>query len=538
MKYSKIKTALKEAATLKAQAQRLMRDIDDLLSNKEISDKLRKEVGDVRAELKRTWSDLAGDAQGPVVSVETAAIAEVIRKEGDEIVLYSGDETKVLGRYRFGKGEDYEDEDAARAAANKHESEVEYFKAHPKEEGEPVEKNQVKECGDEMAAVAFPFGAHSFADLQAAEQATAATIRVAELSHQFTMLGSLIMNDETVTDKVVAFKSLAAEFVALVTETLSPAAITAAYETDKPAPPPEKPPAKFAESRDLAEADAVTFPEIAEASTAAPRDPLTVEVKLIKPGWGNKRDNHYYGPDVLARDAHVFEGVKMYATDHKEGEKSERTEVSVIEKIERFDTDGSPVARVKIFDPAFAEKTRNREQSGHLQSLECSILAYGSAREGTAPDGRKGNIVESITSAQSVDWVTKAGAGGHALRLAECEANMEEQVQVETTPAAAPAPALLAEAQVLEALSKTSLPAASICELVKGQYADEAALVETIKTTAAKLVEATGSGQPVQPVTRVEAPRRTLTEVEDTISGSLMKYGLGPKRAAPKKGDK
>jgi hypothetical protein len=535
MKYSKIKTALKEAATLKAQAQRLMRDIDELLGNKEISDKLRKEVGDVRAELRRTWIDLAGDAQGSVEAVETAVIAEVIRKEGSEIVLYSGDETKVLGRYKFGNGEDYEDEDAARAAAHKHEAEVEYFKAHPRE-GETVKENQAKECGDEIAAVTFPFGAHSFADLQAAEQATAATIRVAELSHQFPTLAGNLMNDETVTDKVSAFRALADEFVALVTETLSPAAITAAYETDKPAPPPEQPPAKFAESRDLA--DAVTFPEIAEASTAAPRDPLTVEVKLIKPGWGNKRDNHYYSPDVLARDAHVFEGVKMYATDHKEGEKSERTEVSVIEKIERFDTDGSPVARVKIFDPAFAEKTRNREQSGHLQSLECSILAYGSAREGTAPDGRKGNIVESITSAQSVDWVTKAGAGGHALRLAECEANMTEQVQVETTPAAAPAPALLAEAQVLEALSKTSLPAASVCELAKGQYADEAALTESIKATAAKLVEATGSGLPVQPVTRVEAPRRTLAEVEDTINGSLRKYGFGPKRAAPKKGEK
>jgi hypothetical protein len=150
-----------------------------------------------------------------------------------------------------------------------------------------------------------------------------------------------------------------------------------------------------------------------------PRSPLDLDVKLIVPGWGNKRDNNYYPATVLKRDAGVFVGAKMYATDHRENEKSVRTEVSRIKEITGFADDGAPIARVTIFDPDFAEQTRNRAQAGILDSLECSILAYGTGKPGKAPDGKSGYIVEAITAAQSVDWVTKAGAGGRALRLAE-----------------------------------------------------------------------------------------------------------------------
>lgn len=52
----------------------------------------------------------------------------VIRKEENEIVLYDSTGKKVLGRFPFGEGEKYADEEAARAAAEKRERQIQYFK--------------------------------------------------------------------------------------------------------------------------------------------------------------------------------------------------------------------------------------------------------------------------------------------------------------------------------------------------------------------------------------------------------------------------
>lgn len=51
--------------------------------------------------------------------------------------------------------------------------------------------------------------------------------------------------------------------------------------------------------------------------------------------------------------------------------------------------------------------------------MECSIYANGLAKKGFKLDGREGKQVESITDVSSVDWVTKAGAGGAAVSLVE-----------------------------------------------------------------------------------------------------------------------
>lgn len=249
------------------------------------------------------------------------------------------------------------------------------------------------------------------------------------------------------------------------------------------------------------------------------RQPLTMRVQLIRPGWGNSKDNHYYPAEVLKRDAHVFEGKKMYTTDHREGEKSERTEVSMIEAIEGFADDGSPIARVNVFDPAFAEKVRNRQKAGVLDKLECSVLGAGTARPFEL-DGRKGKLVESITDAESVDWVTRAGAGGHALEIAELDtkpegANMADETTVEVTPeqvetqapapvaevaaetATAPEPTRLSEVEVSTLLeAEKRLPVISRVRLAESEYTDGEAVKAAITKELAYLKEALGSGQP------------------------------------------
>lgn len=276
------------------------------------------------------------------------------------------------------------------------------------------------------------------------------------------------------------------------------------------------------------------------------RAPLTMRVQLIRPGWGNTKDNHYYPAEVLKRDAHVFEGKKMYTTDHKEGEKSERTEVSVIEAIEDFTPEGAPIARVNVFDPGFAEKVRNRQKAGVLDRLECSVLGNGTARPFEL-DGRKGKMVESITDAESVDWVTRAGAGGHALEIAESQnsdiegATMaDEQNNVEVTPenvaadelapvaevaeqpAPAPEPTRLSEAEVATLLeAEKRLPAASRVRLAESTYTDGEAVKVAITKELAYLKDALGSGQPFGLGAAQPAPKATPAELEERAAQAI-----------------
>ena len=158
--------------------------------------------------------------------------------------------------------------------------------------------------------------------------------------------------------------------------------------------------------------------------------PLHLDVALIRPGWGNKRDNHYYPRDVVERDAPVFAGVKMYETDHRQDEKSTRTWVSTVKEIVGYTDDGAPIGRVSVHDRNFAERLMALAADDLLEKMECSILAAGTARKGEV-DGRKGHVVEAITSAESVDWVTRAGCGGRALKLAETSPESFEELMAD-----------------------------------------------------------------------------------------------------------
>lgn len=261
-------------------------------------------------------------------------------------------------------------------------------------------------------------------------------------------------------------------------------------ETDTPAAEPEAEPVAeaFAESLtgqiEIVEADA----------PASPRDPLAIKMRLIRAGPGNPKDNHYYPGEVLRRDAHVFEGVKMYTVDHNEADRSERTEVAKIRSIVDYEEDGSPVGDVIIFDPAFAEKTRNRAKAGQLDSLECSILAKGMAKEGDV-DGTKYNVVEAIESAQAVDFVTRAGAGGQALSIAESEAGVDAEVET-SEPDPKPTP-LLEKERVVAVLRETNLPKPSQERLADEAYPDENALHEAVLRETAYVKSISGSGQPL-----------------------------------------
>jgi len=70
----------------------------------------------------------------------------VIRKEESEIVLYSADGEKVLGRFPFGEGREYKDEAMAREAAQKREREIQYFKHQGAESDDDKESGTMTEA--------------------------------------------------------------------------------------------------------------------------------------------------------------------------------------------------------------------------------------------------------------------------------------------------------------------------------------------------------------------------------------------------------
>ncbi|MCJ7558578.1 MAG: hypothetical protein MUP90_16915, partial [Gammaproteobacteria bacterium] len=266
-------------------------------------------------------------------------------------------------------------------------------------------------------------------------------------------------------------------------------------------------------------------------------DGLTyVDLLPLGPGWGNGRDNHYYSEELVRQIAPMWVGAKQYATDHRQEQKSVLTEVSEIVKSPAGFTegvkdvpDGTPYARAVILRDDFAEIVKNRAKAGILENLHCSILASGTARAGFELAGRKGKLVESITQVQAVDWVTRAGARGRALAIAESEDGTmgkakdkkdkddlqeTETVTVEETGEDTKTVTMLEAATVEAKLAETKLPGAFKAALALGEYADDGVLAEAIAQAVKEVKAITGSGQPFaqgasQPVDAVP-----LSEVE------------------------
>lgn len=280
--------------------------------------------------------------------------------------------------------------------------------------------------------------------------------------------------------------------------------------------------------------------------------PLTLDIAVIEPGPGNAKDGHYYPREVLRRDAGVFKGAKMYASDHRENEKSVGTWVSTIKACPvGFTESGAPIARVVVHKDWFARDILSLQQAGLLNRMECSILGSGKAKRGKVGETEY-NIVEAITSADSVDWVTKAGAGGKALALAESDVptpqdggtmgEKEEQVQEAETvtlreeengeqPQEAPPEATEQQPEATTEEpepAEAALPAESVSELLKesglaedaqrllsvGAYNNEQAVQDAIAEFKRIIKKASGSGQPFAQGATQPAQTQQISEAD------------------------
>ena len=140
---------------------------------------------------------------------------------------------------------------------------------------------------------------------------------------------------------------------------------------------------------------------------------------LIREGWGS---SGYYPREVLERDGPNCwpAGTQQYLNHPSQTEQLELPERKVQDWASVIVTDPvwdeaerGLVAEVEVF-PQW-QGLLNKKFAEHVG---LSIRALGVAEHGEA-EGREGPIVKSLTEGISVDWVTRAGAGGRVLELVE-----------------------------------------------------------------------------------------------------------------------
>ena len=264
------------------------------------------------------------------------------------------------------------------------------------------------------------------------QEAVARADAVMGLCYAFMDVTWNIMWAEDVTNKVGAIASAAEELGRLIPEF---AQMPTEMDEPKESPMATEQKPLWTAAEVVAEANPIIEPvidaqqvvllelsgRVIEAA-ADPNDnrraPLEVKTVYIAAGAGNKADARYYSAHVLEQAASggVFNGVKMFLTDHDDWERSVRTEAGFTKDDGAYDAEiGGVVGTAVIIDPDYAEKTRNLRDAGRLDMQHDSIYGYGTSESGDV-DGETYNVVTELTSLEAIDWVSRAGAGGRALQ--------------------------------------------------------------------------------------------------------------------------
>lgn len=171
-----------------------------------------------------------------------------------------------------------------------------------------------------------------------------------------------------------------------------------------------------------AAADIVDLGEfVALREGAVAQDGQTL-LKLISPGWGS---SGYYSEAMLKRDGpKVFRsGTKSFWNHQTAAEEAARPEgnlddlASVLTEDATYREDGPKGAG--LYAKAKVYEHYRKPIDDMAKDIGVSIRASGTAKEGVAPDGKKGRIIESLTKGHSVDYVTTPGAGGAVVSLFE-----------------------------------------------------------------------------------------------------------------------
>ena len=402
-----------------------------------------------------------------------------------------------------------------------------------------------------------PFGATSFADIEAYEKLDERVQEIYVNTNKFQRLVDNIIYSAEVVDKPGAIRAVSEEFISRLEAALMEPSANEMY---------------FSEEAEVLDVTPLMTSEeienIQEEDVSPNRGLVTVDFVLLEPGWGNTRDNFFYPKEMLQRDAGKFVGSKMYETNHKQSEKSTRTWVSTITECPVGITEtGAPIARAVIHSPDFANRVLNLHEAGLLSKMENSVMAKAIGKpysDGT----RTGKIIKEFVSengdpAGDVDWVTRAGAGGRILKVSESAAEPEvkkeeeiveevaenlevvtvqesdeketsgettvEEVSAGTEAVVDDTPKYLEVGEVAAILEKSKLPEAAREELLKRQFSDVEQVKENIEDMRSFIKKLTGSKVVfgMGEVERVSESKEKPAFTEEAQRNILKKYGMG-----------
>lgn len=165
----------------------------------------------------------------------------------------------------------------------------------------------------------------------------------------------------------------------------------------------------------------------------------TVLMHVIRPGIGRGRGGHYYPPEMLRENAHVFVGARMFLDHETEKQRRERGHLPrpvehLAGRILESWWDESVPADDRFEQGAVTARVMPRRVVKEMieddpQLLEVSINALATGKHmGRHPTGRSVPIVEGIRAKPlTVDFISgEGGAGGRI--LLESESDDEEAV--------------------------------------------------------------------------------------------------------------
>ena len=380
---------------------------------------------------------------------ESARLAEVIKREGNKWVLYSKDGSKKLGEFD------------SKEAAEKREKEIEMFRHMESLTERDVDKNVGGGVDrDKIPAEDFAGKNRSFPIVTPGD--------VEDAAKSIGRAGSDNYDAETLKRNIIRIaKRKGQAFVAKLPD---------AWKEEQ------------AEESTALEIVGDLVPLVEKAV----RMDGTVPIKIIQPGWGS---SGHYSKEVLQRDGpKVFKkGLHMYIDHPTPTEEAERPERSVnglggVLESDAYWQDDGPAgpglyADAKVFAPF---KERLDELAPHIG---VSIRALGKASKGEA-EGKKGNIIEAITAAKSVDFVTTPGAGGRVLQLFEAARGGQAITNQEVAQVNEQEAQALREAKAALEAENARLKEALLLREAKDFVAAELAKVEMPDITRTRLTEA------------------------------------------------
>lgn len=355
---------VREAATVKARLQALMRAADGLLADKDLSKAVRSDIVEIRAKLKRRWDEVkdAPEKEGVSTSTKAAEAARFLTEA--KAIIDTTDSYQAR-------------EQLVQAALST---------KFPPPADRPYDRPWIRELLDD--AVVFRSAGDDGKLFQASyvidRTGSEPKVTLGEVTQVQVVYATVEVDGGPAIETAEAETPIAMEFIPLV----------------------EK----------------------------AVRKDGTVSVKVIEPGWGS---SGYYPEETLKRDGpKVFaKGTQMYWDHPTVSEAAERPERSLRDLAGRLTSN----AEYKPDGPAgpglYAEAKIYGAYHEAINELAAdigtSIRAVGKGKRGEI-EGRTGPIIERIVAAQSVDFVTRPGAGGQVMQLFEAARGRNDPLSLES----------------------------------------------------------------------------------------------------------